>query len=376
MSEAAALTPKLCEEVLPDGSYRLQYVSTTGTPQLVQLPDGFTEHDPSLELDPLLGKLLTGDDARSAVVPAGGSLDVRFPGSAVTASTRITGDTDWPVYVVTTIRQALAAALGIKPSDSKMLTKLDDALNVADVYDCAASASKDVAGARTGPGKVAAIGKLTAKCGRDLAIDHVGRAVGALAGVGEIAVERFLTGKVDPILALPGLLDLARGEMSGLPQFLFSAGAGLDTSLTIIPVRVMDFAEASALPTAPLGDVGPCQAPPAGVPLPAGAPPGIQCLFAVSADLDGDGKPDRLLLWESQAVDVQAEQTGSQAPPQVGAVAYLDDGTFHLLEESPATWQLPGPRTARTGVTPGPATTTGCTTCSGQRSPRPPVRHR
>jgi hypothetical protein len=58
MSDDAALTPKLCEEVVKDGSYRLQYINTTGTPQLIHLPDGFTEHDPSRELDPLLGRLL------------------------------------------------------------------------------------------------------------------------------------------------------------------------------------------------------------------------------------------------------------------------------------------------------------------------------
>jgi hypothetical protein len=61
MSDDAALSPKLCEEVLADGSYRLQYINTTGTPQLVHLPDGFTEHDPSRELDPLLGQ--SGEEA-------------------------------------------------------------------------------------------------------------------------------------------------------------------------------------------------------------------------------------------------------------------------------------------------------------------------
>ena len=338
MSDDAALTPKLCEEVLPDGSYRLQYVNTTGTPQLIQLPDGFTEHDPSRELDPLLGRLLAGG-GRSAVIPDGGSLDVRFPGSAVTASTRITGDTDWTVYVVTTIREALAATLGLKAGDSKMLSKLDDALNVADVYDCASDAPEVAAAAHTASGKVAALAKLAAKCGRDVAIDHVAKTVAALAGVAKAAVEGFLKGRVDPLLAIPDLMDLARGEVAGLPQALFSAG-GLDTTLTIIPVRVMDFAEASALPSPNYGDVTQCQAPPAGVPLPAGAPPGIQCLAAVKADLDGNGQPDRLLLWESQAPDDVGGQTGDQAP-QVSAVAYLDDGTFHLLEESPASWQLP-----------------------------------
>ena len=65
----------------------------------------------------------------------------------------------------------------------------------------------------------------------------------------------------------------------------------------------------------------------------------------MKADLDGNGTPDRLLLWESQAPDDIGGQLGDQ-PPQVGAVAYLDDGTFHLLEESAASWQLPPPRLA------------------------------
>lgn len=342
MSDDAALTPKLCEEILPDGSYRLQYINTTGTPQLIQLPDGFTEHNPSRELDPLLGRLLARAPG-SAVIPDGGSLDVRFAGSTVTSSTRITGDTDWTVYVITTIREALAAALGLKSGDSKMLGKLDDALDKADVYDCVSDAPEVYASARTASGKVAALAKLAAKCGKDVAIDHVATTVAALAGVAETATEQFLKGRIDPLLAIPNLMDLARGEAAGLPQAMFSAG-GLDTALTIIPVRVMDFAEASALPNPNLGDVSECQAPPAGVPLPAGAPPGTQCLAAVSADLDGNGKPDRLLLWESQAPNDIGGETGDQAP-QVGAVAYLDDGTFHLLEESPASWQLPTPFT-------------------------------
>src|SRR6185312_16350362 len=147
---------------------------------------------------------------------------------------------------------------------------------------------------------------------------------------------RFLEGRVDPLLHIPGLMELARGEVTGLSQGMFSA-AGLDTRLTIIPARVMNFAEASALPATDLANPTECQAPPAGVPLPAGAPPGIQCLAAVSADLDGDGKPDRLLVWESQPPDDIGGGTGDA--PQMGAVAYLDDGTFHLLEETPSSWK-------------------------------------
>jgi hypothetical protein len=343
MSDDAALSPKLCEEVLPDGSYRLQYINTTGTPQLIHLPEGFTEHDPSRELDPLLGQLLAGGPG-TAVVPDGGSLDVRFPGSAVTSATRITGDTDWTVYVITTIREALAAALGLKPSDSKMLSKLDDALKAADLYDCASVAPEKWAEAHSPAGKVKALAKLAAKCGKDFAVDHAVKAVTTLTGLVSNTAGRFLEGRADPLLAIPDLMDLGRGELSGLGQGMFSA-AGLDTRLTIIPARFMNLAEASALPATDLSNPTECQPPPAGVPLPAGAPPGIQCLAAVSADLDGDGKPDRLLVWESQPPDDIGGMTGD-TPPQMGAVAYLDDGTFHLLEETPSSWKLPNPITA------------------------------
>jgi hypothetical protein len=343
MSDDAALSPKLCEEVLADGSYRLQYINTTGTPQLIHLPDGFTEHDPSRELDPLLGQLLAGGPG-TAVVPDGGSLDVRFPGSAVTSATRITGDTDWTVYVITTIREALAAALGLKPSDTKMLSKLDDALKAADLYDCASAAPEKVAEAHAPAGKVKALAELAAKCGKDFAVDHAVKAVTTLAGLVSKTAGRFLESRADLLLAVPDLMELGRGEVTGLGQGMFSA-AGLDTRLTIIPARFMNFAEASALPATDLSNFTECQPPPAGVPLPAGAPPGIQCLAAVSADLDGDGKPDRLLVWESQPPDDIGGGPGD-TPPQMGAVAYLDDGTFHLLEETPSSWKMPDSITA------------------------------
>jgi hypothetical protein len=306
-------------------------------PQIVHLPPVFTEHDPGYELDPLLGRLLTGDNPRSAVVEVGGSLDLRFASSAVTTATRITGDTDWAVYVVITIRQVLAAALMAKPGDNKLLTKLDDTLKVADVWDCAIGAAQEIAAAQTAAEKIADIGKATADCFKEVAVGAVAKGVGDLLGVAKDTVENFLKGRADPLLALPDLMDLARGEVTGILQAAGKAGGGLDTSVTIVPVRVMNFAEASALPLTPLAGAGQCQPPPANVPLPAGAPADTQCVFVVSADLDGNGKPDRLLLWQTQALNDPAQ------PPdgQYGAVAYLDDGTFHILEESPATWRLP-----------------------------------
>ncbi len=40
----------------------------------------------------------------------------------------------------------------------------------------------------------------------------------ALAGVAEAATEQFLKGRVDPLLAIPDLMDLARGEVAGPGQ--------------------------------------------------------------------------------------------------------------------------------------------------------------
>jgi hypothetical protein len=262
----------------------------------------------------------------------------------VTSCTRITGDTDWTVYVITTIREALAAALGLKPSDTKMLSKLDDALEAADLYDCASAAPEKGAEARSPAGKVKAVAALAATCGKDFAVDHAVKAVTTLTGLVSKTAGRFLEGRADLLLAVPDLMELGRGELTGLSQGMFSA-AGLDTRLTIIPARFMNLAEASALPTTDLSNFTECQPLPAGVPLPAGAPPGIQCLAVVSADLDGDGKPDRLLVWESQPPDDIGGGPGD-TPPQMGAVAYLDDGTFHLLEETPSSWKMPGSTTA------------------------------
>jgi hypothetical protein len=56
---------------------------------------------------------------------------------------------------------------------------------------------------------------------------------------------------------------------------------------------------------------------------------------ALQADLDGNGRRDTILLWRPPITDVIGE---IEHPEQVGAVALVDDGTFHLLEEPPAKW--------------------------------------
>ena len=66
-----------------------------------------------------------------------------------------------------------------------------------------------------------------------------------------------------------------------------------------------------------------CPAPAAPVAIPQGAPAAPSCEWVVQADLNGNGKPDRLVAW--------------QAANQRGAVAYLDDGSVHALQNGSAT---------------------------------------
>jgi hypothetical protein len=65
-----------------------------------------------------------------------------------------------------------------------------------------------------------------------------------------------------------------------------------------------------------------CPAPTPPVAVPAGAPGVPTCEWVVSADLDGNGKPDRLVAW--------------QTADRRGAVAYLDDGSTHPLQAQPS----------------------------------------
>ena len=57
------------------------------------------------------------------------------------------------------------------------------------------------------------------------------KAVTALAGLVSKTAGRFLEGRADPLLAIADLMKLARRELTGLGQGMFSA-AGLDTRLT------------------------------------------------------------------------------------------------------------------------------------------------
>jgi len=67
-----------------------------------------------------------------------------------------------------------------------------------------------------------------------------------------------------------------------------------------------------------------CPPPPTNHQLPPAIPDApLRCLWVVKVDLDGNGRPDQLVVW--------------QTTTKRGAVGYLDDGSVHPLEPQPAT---------------------------------------
>lgn len=73
-------------------------------------------------------------------------------------------------------------------------------------------------------------------------------------------------------------------------------------------------------------------------PAPIGADGRVSCLSAIEADLDGNTKPDRLFTWRRTADD-SVPPFGRDAAN--GAVAFLDDGSYHFLEEATSSWAEP-----------------------------------
>jgi hypothetical protein len=81
--------------------------------------------------------------------------------------------------------------------------------------------------------------------------------------------------------------------------------------------------DAFALPTTQL-EAG-CPRPADWIPVGAPTDDRLRCEWVTELDLDGNGKPDRLITWLSG--------------PEGGAVAYLDDGSYHWLEEPWRRWK-------------------------------------
>ncbi len=96
---------------------------------------------------------------------------------------------------------------------------------------------------------------------------------------------------------------------------------------------ILDGRGAGALPVTRLPATDPgCPSPPAETDPPPGAPGTPVCLWAISADLDGDRRQDRVVIWRIPEDPNNLLFAGDQAD---GAVAYLDDGSTHVLDVPP-----------------------------------------
>ncbi|MGH4009670.1 MAG: hypothetical protein ACRDTH_16225 [Pseudonocardiaceae bacterium] len=334
--EPVAMTTQLCQEVLDDGTYRLQYVNTSGMPRIMQLPPGFVEDTEFLAgFDESLSRLMAARHPGRAVVPVGSSLSVRFADQDVAERTEITGETDWSGYFVSLFRLLAATVLLDKAKEDskerKLAEDIDKAFMAPELWDCVNDANNEL---RKSGDLIAAVNKAIGKCLKE-AIEGLVDALGGTLGTLKRVVVRFLERRINPLLATEKLMDLARAEMAGILQAVGTLGYDLDTSVTIRPARRISAGEATGLPEVlwdgDFRNLG-CGQLPAGTTVP--GRPENTCVAAVHADLDGNGTDDTLLLWRPpvRGRDFDGPQQG------VGGAALLDDGTFDLLEDPPTTW--------------------------------------
>ena len=135
----------------------------------------------------------------------------------------------------------------------------------------------------------------------------------------------YLAGLEIPVAGWAALLVKAVGEGSAAITLALSI-AGMFQALTEPSYSswpaMLTAAAAFTLPVTALGMAPSCPAPAAPVAIPPGAPGKPACEWVVSADLDGNGRADRLVTWLTQG--------------QRGAVAFLDDGSIHPLRYPPS----------------------------------------
>lgn len=334
--EPVAMGTRLCQEVLDDGSYRLQYVNTSGMPRLMRLPRGFVEERRDEAFDPTVGRILADRHPGATVITAGESLSVRFTAADVGPDTVITGDTDWSVYFVSLYRLVFAALLLDKAPagtpEGAVADRIDRAFLAPELLDCADAAADEL---RRSGDMTRAVRSGLEDCAKE-AVAAAFAVIGGLVPAAKDSLSRYFRRLIGPVLALPKLTEVARAEMTGILQAVGKYGYDLDTTVTIRPARLMSAVDAAALPTrtwdGTVDGLG-CPQLPAGAPLPSGVPADdVSCVSAVDADLDGNGASDRLVLWRPPFTGRSSETA------DIGAVAYLDDGTVSRLVDPPAGW--------------------------------------
>ena len=322
---------RLCEQVGDDGRYELKWVNTTGLPVRFPTVAGFdaeTEDDLNAKLRSLLST------QPGAEVLPGKTLTVRFKGESVGDTTTFVGSVDWRLWLMGVLESAVNAAVGTRTGESKVGDALADLSLTKSVADCVDSQLAQFLAAKSVSDGAKSVIKHCTKTVIDVAWEAT--KYGFKKAKKNLA--KAITWRIDAVLAIPDLLEVAQGEIVGAPALVAAKWGSFDDTVSLQPGRFLLSSEALALiPDAPAGDAAPACRTLGTRHLPPGMPAADLCATVTEADLDGDRAPDRLISWHPNH-DFFA--FGSADLKQSGAVAYLADGTFHLLEPSASTWRL------------------------------------
>ena len=338
---------QLCEDVESDGRYRLVLTNTSWTPIALHVPAGFTPDTGAGVLKPIediINQQAAGDGPdKPVVLGAGKKVAFTFADAALPdRSVEITGKVSWSASVAQLVYSGFLIFLGDIHEDAAEWRKVLGAYaELSQLNDCVAKTARSIESlVTTGPSR----SKLQ-KALKDGVYDCLPIAATVAFDIvkaeGKGLVKSAVRGvkSIAKVLDLPDDMTFVRNELGALFDGIGAAG-GVDLSMRVQPVRVMNLREVLALPHS-------CAAPQADSYLPAGADPQTSALCTTVGDLDGNGQQDALLFWRRPLTtnDPDYDRDPNTGPPgsftapdgpygfRWGAVAYLDDGTFHLLEE-------------------------------------------
>lgn len=330
------LRVKLCEQPHGAGAYRLQWVNTTGLPVRFDLPAGFeTESEPDVDVQ--VQRMIGGD---GRYVLPGDSLTLTFGSGALPDNQPapvLTGAVDWGLYFLVVEQEIVEAALlDEEGSNAKLRKALERAFISKEAIDCSQKAAAKLQ--RSTRDLQAALATGFRSC-LTAVVDVVWQGARVLLSGVKNVLAGWIARRGGAILAIPKLMELARSEIAGIPAAVYSSFGVLDTSVSIMPTRVLTHAEAVRLTLTQETDEPdpqePCRQFRSGQYLPAGMTDAALCVQSIALDLDGNGDPDRLITWRPR---LSAGLSDSLAATRIGAVAYLDDGSYHVLANPPTGW--------------------------------------
>lgn len=314
--------PLCIEYLLASQTYRLTLAGWENpVPVVWTLPGGFTPARDQRQTDSL-ATYLAGDRGRAQLlVGAKGQLDVNYGPDAAKPETRIVGRPDVEGWVLYALRETLLSTTDRSQTEmhSAAITRVDSAVVSPSVLQCASGWAAKLNDASTSQDAIEA-----GKSGFAACLPEATKALAASYSSSPTRVDAIVE-DLKRLLSAGG--DHATRVDTAWSALMAPYRADEQVTLSIQPRRYLSKDEVFALPVSPDIDTpnGACPKPPlVGAPIPLGARPGSRCWWVVEADLDGNGRPDRLITWGAG----QAKPWGFA---QRGATAYLDTGNVSAL---------------------------------------------